>query len=104
MTASHSSALMEKIIRSRRMPALLTRTLRPPYVETARSTSPVAKSQSPMSPPTPIPGPPHRPATSLNDLGRNLFCTLADVVDDNFRAGCGEGECLGPAKARACAG
>src|SRR3954464_4270695 len=58
MTASHSSALMEKIIRSRRMPALLTSTLRPPYVDTACSTSPVAKSQSPMSPATPIASPP----------------------------------------------
>src|SRR4051812_20876153 len=58
ITASHSSALMEKIIRSRRMPALLTSTLRPPYVDTARSTSPVAKSQSPMSPATPIASPP----------------------------------------------
>src|SRR3954467_674559 len=58
MTASHSSALIEKIIRSRRMPALLTSTLRPPYVDTARSTSPVAKSQSPMSPATPMASPP----------------------------------------------
>src|SRR3954469_10350096 len=58
MTASHSSALMEKIIRSRKIPALLTSTLRPPYVDTAFWTSPVANSQSPMSPATPMASPP----------------------------------------------
>src|SRR3954451_24082919 len=58
MTVSHSSAVSEKIMRSRNTPALLTRMLSPPYSSTARPTSDAAKSQSPMSPGTPTASPP----------------------------------------------
>ena len=46
MTASHSASVMLASIRSRRMPALLTRTSRPPKVSIACCTSRSAPSQS----------------------------------------------------------
>ncbi len=49
MTASHSSADMFTSMRSRRMPALLTRTWRSPKVSTAWSTRCLAPSQSATS-------------------------------------------------------
>ena len=51
MTASHSSAVMLTIMRSRRIPALLTTTSRPPKVSTAVSMSRLAPSTSATSSP-----------------------------------------------------
>jgi hypothetical protein len=51
ITASHSVSVMFTSIRSRRMPALLTSTSRPPNVVTAVSMSRLAPSQSLMSSP-----------------------------------------------------
>src|SRR5579862_1781241 len=49
ITASHSSSVMLTIMRSRRMPALLTRTSRPPNVSTAWWTMRAAPAQSATS-------------------------------------------------------
>ena len=57
-TASHSASDMEKIIRSRRMPALLTRMSRRPNVSTASATMRPAASKSVMSAPLTMASPP----------------------------------------------
>src|SRR4051794_36330636 len=67
MTVSHSSAEMEKIMRSRSTPALLTRMLMSPYSSIARCTSDVAKSQSPMSPGAATASPPPLRISSATD-------------------------------------
>ena len=58
MTASHSSTVMFTSIRSRRMPALLTRTSRPPKVSTAVAISRCAPSTSETSSPLATASPP----------------------------------------------
>lgn len=58
MTESHSSSLIEKTIRSRRMPALLTRMSSLPNSATARSIRDRAVSKSAMSPRCAIAVPP----------------------------------------------
>ena len=70
MTASHSSSVMLTSIRSRRMPALLTTTSRPPNVSHGLLDQRSAPSQSATSSPLATASPP--PAGDLVDdrLGR----------------------------------
>ena len=76
MTASHSSSVIEKIMRSRRMPALLTRTSRPAegvdrLLDEARGTVPGA---------------------DVVGVGRRLAAGGRDLVDDLLRrSGVGAG-------------
>ena len=69
MTASHSSSVIENSIRSRRMPALLTSTSRPPNVSTASCTIAVGVGER----------------TDVADVGDGLAAGGGDLVDDLLR-------------------
>ena len=84
-TASHSASDIEKIIRSRRMPALFTRTSRRPNVSTASATSCPAASKSVMSAPLTMASPPFASISATTsfagpEVGAGAVRAAAEVV------------------------
>ena len=71
-TVSHSCSDIEKIIRSRSTPALLTRMSSRPYASSAAATSRSPVDHSPTSPATATPAPASRHTASRSDPGRSL--------------------------------
>ena len=95
MTASHSASVMLVSMRSRRMPALLTRTSRPPKVSTADWIRRSAPSQSLMSSPLATASPPMATISSTTSWAGPLSLpspsiVAAEVVDDDLGAVVGE--------------
>ena len=106
MTASHSSTVMLTSIRSRRMPALLTRTSRPPKVSTAVAISRCAPSTSETSSPLATASPPMALISSTTSPAGPLGPTAAvhlgpEVVDHDLGTLAGELDGVGPADATA---
>ena len=106
MTASHSASVMLASIRSRRMPALLTSTSRPPKVSTAWWTRRSAPSQSEMSSPLATASPPMASISSTTSWagpvgGAAAVHLAAEVVDHDLGALLGEHQRVLPADAPA---
>ena len=91
MTASHSSSVMLTSTRSRRMPALLTRTSRSPKVSMAALTRRWPPSQSATLSPLATASPPIALISSTTCCGRRAVAAgavggAAEVVDDDLGA------------------
>ena len=97
MTASHSSSLVVKSMRSRTKPALFTSTSSPPNVSIAVCTSRCAPSQSAMSSVFATASPPSAEISSTTScagpvLGAGAVARDAEIVHDDARALAGERE------------